>query len=181
MIFGLFSKRARAPDPVEALFARVAEASRQPWLYSRAGIPDSFEGRFESLALHAFIVLRRLRELPAPAGDVAQEFVDACFAYLELGFRQAGVSDIGVPKKMKKIAQSFYGRVQAYDAALDADPDGRAGLVEALRRNAAPGEGAVALADYVVSAGRAFAGRDLEVILGEAAPFPALARGEPEP
>ena len=39
---------------------------------------------------------------------------------------------------MKKIAQSFYGRVQAYeDGAGLADPDA---LVEALRRNASPDE-----------------------------------------
>jgi cytochrome b pre-mRNA-processing protein 3 len=77
-------------------------------------------------------VLRRLRELPAPAADLAQELVDACFAYLELGFRNGGISDIAVPKRMKKIAQSFFGRVQAYEAALVALGARRAG------RGAAP-------------------------------------------
>lgn len=176
MIFGLFNKREDRTAPVNALFARVAEASRNPALYLAGGIPDTFEGRFESLTLHAFLVLRRLRELPAPAAELAQEFVDACFAYLELGFRQGGISDVAVPKRMKKIGQSFYGRVQAYETALaDTEP---AALVEALRRNASPGEGAEVLAVYVRHALAQLAGHDLDGILGEGKLFPALAGEE---
>ncbi|MFJ5370886.1 ubiquinol-cytochrome C chaperone family protein, partial [Bosea sp. CER48] len=134
MIFGLFGKRDQRRAPVDALFARIAEASRQPALYLAGGIPDSFEGRFESLALHILLVLRRLRELPPPASDLAQDLVDTCFAYLELGFRNGGVSDVAVPKRMKKIGQMFYGRVQAYEAALAAP--GLDALAEALQRNA---------------------------------------------
>ena len=176
MMFGWFGKRDDRLAPVNALFARVAEASRRPALYLAGGIPDTFEGRFEALTLHAFLVMRRLRALPAPAADLAQEFVDACFAYLELGFRNGGISDIAVPKRMKKIGQSFYGRVGAYEAALDqAEP---AALVEALRRNASPGEGALVLADYMRRAGSHLAGLDLDAILAEETLFPAI-EGEP--
>jgi cytochrome b pre-mRNA-processing protein 3 len=172
VIFGLFGKRAERLAPVEALLGRVAAASRRPALYLEGEIPDTFEGRFESLALHAFLILRRLRELPAPAGDLAQDFVDACFSYLELGFRQGGISDIGVPKRMKKIAQSFYGRLNAYEKALAADDSEQ--LVDALRRNASPGEGAPALAAYVRRAQAALAGLDLDAILKQEALFPAF-------
>ena len=168
MIFRLFRRRDERLAPVKALLARVAEASRVPWLYAEAGIPDDFEGRFDSFALHAFLVLRRLRELPAPAADVAQDFVDQCFAYLEIGFRQNGVSDIAVPKKMKKVAQGFYGRVNAYEAALDSgDPEQ---LVAALARNAS-GSGARLLADYVERSRSRLAGADLDAILGDGALF----------
>lgn len=170
VIFGLFGKRAKRLEPVDALMARVAEASRQPALYLAGGIPDTFEGRFESLTLHAFLILRRLRELPAPAGELAQDFVDACFAYLELGFRQGGISDIAVPKRMKKIAQSFYGRIKAYEAALVAD-DPEA-MLEALRRNASPGEGARVLAHYVEQAREGLTRLDLDAILGQESLFP---------
>ena len=61
-MFGLFGKREARQAPVDTLFARIAEASRQPAFYLGGGIPDSFEGRFESLTLHIFLVLRRLRE-----------------------------------------------------------------------------------------------------------------------
>ncbi len=176
MMFGLFTRREDRLAPVKALFSRIAEASRRPELYLAGGIPDSFEGRFESLTLHMFLVLRRLRELPAPAADLAQDLVDACFAYLELGFRNGGISDIAVPKRMKKIAQSFYGRIQAYEAGLaDAPP---ASLVEALRRNASPGEGAALLADYLQRARDDLARRDLAALLGDSVLFPPVAGGE---
>lgn len=175
MIFGWFGKRAQRRAPVEALFGRIAEASRQPALYIEGGIPDSFEGRFESLTLHMFLVLRRLRELPPPAGDLSQELIDACFAYLELGFRNGGVSDVVVPKRMKKIGQMFYGRVQAYEAAFTASEAET--LIETLRRNASP-EGAPALAVYLRTAQAGLAALDLDALLQRELLFPAFASQE---
>ncbi len=189
-MFGLFGKREERLAPVAALFGRLAEASRQPALYLGGGIPDSFEGRFESLTLHVFLVLRRLRELPAPAEDVAQDLVDACFAYLDLGLRNGGTSDIAVPKRMKKIGQMFYGRVRAYEAALASGQTGE--LVDALRRNASTSqpsseqavvdqppvtplssEGAAWLAAYVLSTQAHLAGLDLDALLNSDPLFPA--------
>jgi cytochrome b pre-mRNA-processing protein 3 len=172
VIFGLFGKRSERLAPVNALLDRVASASRQPGLYLEGGIPDTFEGRFESLTLHVFLVLRRLRELPAPAADLAQDFVDACFAYLEFGFRQGGISDVTVPKRMKKIGQMFYGRLQAYEAGLVAtDP---AILEEALHRNTGSATGAQLLAIYARRGAQDFAGRDLDAILRQETLFPAF-------
>jgi cytochrome b pre-mRNA-processing protein 3 len=177
VIFGWFRKRAGRRAPADALFARIAEASRRPALYIDGGIPDSFEGRFESLALHMFLVLRRLRELPRPADGLAQDLTDACFDYLELGFRNGGVSDIAVPKRMKKIGQMFYGRLQAYGAAVS-EPE-PAALEEALRRNAAPSADAAVLADYLRTAQAQLAGYDLDLILKEATLFPIFCATEP--
>ncbi len=169
MIFGWFGKRAQRRAPVDALFGRVAEASRQPGLYLAGGIPDSFEGRFESLTLHMFLVLRRLRELPSPAGDLSQELIDACFSYLELGFRNGGVSDIAVPKRMKKIGQMFYGRIQAYEPAFaGSEPEA---LTEALHRNASQ-QGASAIATYLREAQAGLAALDLEALLHREPLFP---------
>jgi cytochrome b pre-mRNA-processing protein 3 len=176
VIFGLFGKRARRRSPVDTLFARVAEASRRPALYIEGGIPDSFEGRFESLTLHLLLVLRRLRELPPPAAELAQELVDACFAYLELGFRNGGVSDVAVPKKMKKIGQMFYGRLQAYEAALAAP--GLDALSQALGRNACAPQAAPALAAFVRAGQEVLAAADLEALLHREELFPALSISE---
>lgn len=175
-MFGLFRKREERLAPVNALFARVAEASRLPAIYLDGGVPDTFEGRFDSLSLHAFLVMRRLRALPAPADDLAQDFVDACFAYLELGLRNGGVSDVAVPKRMKKIAASFYGRVQAFEAALVADEP--QALVDALARNLGAGDGAVLLADYVRRAEAALGALDLDALLARPVLFPSIAAGE---
>ncbi len=132
MILSLFRKEPKA-EPILDLYGRVADASRAPWLYLDARVPDTVEGRIESLTLHALLVMRRLKALPPPASDAAQEFIDTLFAHIDHGLRELGVGDVGMPKRMKKIARSFYGRVQAYADPLDAaDIDG---LAEAFERN----------------------------------------------
>lgn len=133
MIFRLFGAR-RDTAPIERLYAHVVAAAREPALFVECHVPDTVIGRFESLALHMALTLRRLRELPAPANDVAQDLVDRFFADMDSSLRELGIGDLSVPKKIKKLAQDFYGRAGAYDAALA--PDAAPGaLREALARN----------------------------------------------
>lgn len=143
----MFKARRKVDAPL-LLLERVTVASRAPALYLEAGVPDTFEGRFECLTLHAFLVMRRLRELPDPAGEVAQEFVDHIFAHLDQGLRQSGIGDLGVPKRMKKMAQGFYGRIDAYDSAMEGGD--RAVLEAALRRNVTADADSAILAGYML-------------------------------
>lgn len=170
VIFGLFGKRPDRMAPVNALLARIVAASREPSLYLEGRVPDDFEGRFEALTLHVFLVLRRLRELPEPAAEVAQDLVDASFSYLELGFRQGGVGDVSVPKRMKKIGRSFYGRVGAYEEALASDEPGA--LAGALSRNVSPQADAEALARHARAVAAHLATLDLDGILAADPIFP---------
>lgn len=173
LIFGLFGRKRARMAPVNALLERIVDASREPALYLQGGVPDDFEGRFEALTLHLFLVLRRLRELPAPAADAAQDLIDASFAYLELGFRQGGISDVAVPKRMKKIGRSFYGRLLGYEEALAAENGGA--FSAALARNIAPGVDAAALARHVGAAAAVLAARSLDDILAADPLFPPFA------
>jgi cytochrome b pre-mRNA-processing protein 3 len=172
VIFGLFGRKRARMAPVNALLERIVGASREPALYLQGGIPDNFEGRFEALTLHLFLVLRRLRELPAPAADVAQDLIDASFAYLELGFRQGGISDVAVPKRMKKIGRSFYGRLSGYEEALASQEP--AAFEAALARNIAPGVAASALARHLSAAAAVLAARSLDDILAADPLFPSF-------
>jgi cytochrome b pre-mRNA-processing protein 3 len=162
VILNLFKTGPKRDAPL-VLLERVTAASRAPALYLEAGVPDTFEGRFECLTLHAFLVMRRLRELPGPAGEVAQEFVDHVFAHLDQGLRQSGIGDLGVPKRMKKMAQGFYGRIDAYDSAL-ADV-GNTGLEAALKRNIAPEADMAVLAGYVRDSWSELSSLDLDDLL----------------
>jgi len=125
-----FSKR---PDHLATLYGDIVATSRAPVAYLDYGVSDDFEGRFERLTLITTLVLRRLRALPAPAASIAQELVDRLFADLDDGLRRAGIGDLAVPKRMKKLAQGFYGRAEAYTAALDGADE--AALRLALSRN----------------------------------------------
>jgi len=42
------------------LYEQIVTAARQPVLYAKAGIPDTLEGRVESIALHTFLLFRRM-------------------------------------------------------------------------------------------------------------------------
>ncbi len=169
MMFGLFRKDPRRAV-IMALYTRVADASRAPFLYLDGSIPDTVEGRLESLTVHALLVMRRLKALPEPGPEVAQEYVDMLFTHVDHGLRELGVGDVVVPKRMKKIAQNFYGRVEAYADAMD-KADGE-GLAVALARNI-PGVASAGLAAYVMTSERHLGTMSLEDVLNRTDLFPA--------
>lgn len=175
-LFGL----APRPDPsiVDALYDRIVAAARQPAFYARWEVPDTPLGRFEMMALHMFLLLHRLRGAEGAPRDIAQQLTDDFFREVDHSIRELGVGDMGVPKRMKKLAGMFYGRVGAYQAALDAG-DG-AGLAAVLARNVRPGvetwPQARDLARYVIGARDALAGQALAEICAGRVAFPAAAQ-----
>jgi cytochrome b pre-mRNA-processing protein 3 len=170
VIFSLFRKDPRRTT-IAALYARIANASRTPGLYAALGIPDSLEGRFEALSLHMVLSLRALRELPPPADDVAKDLTDAFFRDMDASLREMGVGDTVVPKRMKKVAASFYGRAQSYDPALNAGDE--AALAAALGRNALGSDApAIALARYALAADKGLNAVTLDVLLEAGPVFP---------
>lgn len=167
---------------IEALHIRINAGARVPALYLDLAVPDTVEGRFEALCLHVVLVLRHLRRLPAPAADIAQDLVNSVFAQLDSSLRELGVGDMGVSKRMKKLAQAFYGRAAAYDAALDAGD--RDGLAAALARNVLARDepdAARGLAAYMAAADAGLAGTDLDALMatGPVLPDPAAFAGPP--
>ena len=169
MMFGLFRKDPRRAV-IMALYTRVADASRAPFLYVDATIPDTVEGRLEALTVHALLVMRRLKSLPEPGPEVAQEYVDVLFTHVDHGLRELGVGDVVVPKRMKKIAQNFYGRVEVYAEAIDrADAEA---LAVALARNI-PGVASARLAAYIMMGERHLGTMLLEDVLNRPDLFPA--------
>ncbi len=170
MIFRLFRRDPRRTT-IATLYKRIATASRAPGLYAALGIPDTVEGRFEALSLHMILVLRALRGLPAPADEVGKDLTDAFFRDMDASLREMGVGDTVVPKRMKKIAASFYGRAQAYDQPLNARDEN--GLAQALGRNAYGSDAPAApLARYALAADRGLGSLSLEALLETGPVFP---------
>jgi cytochrome b pre-mRNA-processing protein 3 len=128
----LFRRKDPRADFAAAVYARTAEQARAPQLFEACGIPDTLDGRFDALALHAALMIDRLRR--EPDGEaLAQDFFDAMFRHLDLTLRELGVQDLGVGRRIKIMAEGLQGRAFAYRTALagDASP-----LAEVLRRNA---------------------------------------------
>lgn len=130
----LFRRQKKpAVEFAAALYARTAERARAPELFERFGIPDTLDGRFDALSLHAWLTIDRLRL--EPDGEVlAQAFFDAMFSHLDQTLRQIGVQDLGVGRRIKIMAEGLHGRALAYRQALAGEGD--VTLAEALRRNA---------------------------------------------
>ena len=133
MVLGLFARSKPAPS-VQRLYGDIVAAARWPALYRTLGVPDTVMGRFDALVLHVALVLRRLKALPPPAADLAQEVVDRFFADLDTALREMGIGDVSVPKKVRALGEAFYGRAAAYDEALAEDAPADA-LERALARN----------------------------------------------
>ena len=171
MILNWFRKDPRRAA-IATLYQRIADASRNPGLYGALGIPDTLEGRFESVSLHTILVLRALRDLPPPADDVAKDLTDAFFQDIDASLREMGIGDTVVPKRMKKLAAAFYGRAHAYDEALTSVDE--PALAAALGRNAIGSEEpAHALARYTLAADRGLKATDLAALLADGHVFPA--------
>jgi cytochrome b pre-mRNA-processing protein 3 len=135
MIFGLFRGRRNA-SVIERLHGDIVAAAREPVLFTDYGIPDTIDGRFESIALHAALALRHLKELPAPGPEIAQDLADAIFRHFDIGLREMGVSDTGVSRRMRDLAEAFLGRANAYNEALtQPDMTRHVMLAAALARN----------------------------------------------
>ncbi len=64
---------------------------------------------------------------------LAQGLFDAFCRDMDHNLREMGISDQGVPKHMQRVGEAFYGRAQAYEAALGAPGEGA--LSDALARN----------------------------------------------
>jgi cytochrome b pre-mRNA-processing protein 3 len=128
----LFRRRKPEAEYIAAVYRSTAERARAPVLFEACGIPDTLDGRFDALALHAALMIDRLRREP-DGEELAQAFFDVMFYHLDLTLREIGVQDLGVGRRIKIMAEGLHGRALAYRAALAGGPTP---LTEVLRRNA---------------------------------------------
>ena len=174
-MFGLFSRKSNKPF-IDTLHGEIMAGVLHPQLYLSHGVPDTFEGRFEMLVLHGALTTHRIKQLPAPGPDLAQDLTDGIFQALDATLREMGVGDVTVPKKMKKHAESFAGRALSYFAALEAKDEGALRL--ALARNVYGDEARAAspeagrLAAYVRAIEARLASYDLDHFLSGKVGYP---------
>ena len=122
----------RSTTSERSCYEAIVAAARHPVFYADWGVADTLDGRFDMISLHAFLVLDRLK---GEQQAFRQALVDELFADMDRSLREMGVGDLSVGKKVRKMAEVFYGRVAAYDLALG----GAEGALEAaIARNVFP-------------------------------------------
>jgi cytochrome b pre-mRNA-processing protein 3 len=148
----LWTKRSPRAATIRSLYGVIVAQARRPAFYGDYGVADTPAGRFDMIVLHLVLVVRRLRGEPAPIRALGQGVFDLFCRDMDHSFREMGIGDLAVPKHMRRVVEAFYGRVAAYDRAIEeADEDE---LAAALARNilpesAAPSACAKRLARYV--------------------------------
>lgn len=162
-------RRKRHRRAGRTLYGAAVAAARDPWFYAELGVPDTLDGRFDLVGIHAYLLVRRLSRDAPPGPALAQAVFDAMFSDMDLNLREIGVSDLAVGKRMRDMWEAFHGRAAAYGKAMEADD--RAALAAAVSRNVwrlpqdVPSPpGADALAGQIMIEAEALAGQDLAAL-----------------
>jgi hypothetical protein len=96
------------------LYQQIVAWARHPYFYTDLAIVDHVLTRFELLSLHLGLLMRRFSQERALCQSLADSLVwdlDACL-------RDLTINDWRVGREVKRLAQAFYGRLQALDLAL---------------------------------------------------------------
>src|SRR5438034_256350 len=116
-MFSLF-RRNPLQHAAELAYRRIVEQARQPGFFNANGVPDTLDGRFELICLHAFLFLHRLKREAPPAERLGQRLFDTMFADFDRSLREMGTGDLIVGREVKRMAQAFFGRIDAYERGL---------------------------------------------------------------
>ncbi len=173
MILARF-RRDNSARTINALYGAIVAQSRACVFYREYGVPDTVDGRFDLLVLHLVLLLRRLARNGEAGRAIGQQVFDAFCRDLDANLREMGIGDFVVPKRMRRFAEAFYGRQEAYLDALAAGD--RQAFEEALARNIFQGgaaAGAVRLASYAHAALDAFDAQDDEALIRGEVAFPS--------
>jgi cytochrome b pre-mRNA-processing protein 3 len=175
MILSLFRKNT-ATEPVYAVYSAIVAQSRQPRFYADWLVPDTVTGRFDMISLHMCLLFRRLRAETGPQKEFSQAVFDLFFKDMDRSLREMGVGDLGVPKRIQKMGNIFFGLLAAMNEAMDRN-DVEA-LDAVLARNVYDGvEGphSRALAQYLIAEDRLLASQPSSLITAGDLRFEAAA------
>jgi len=130
VIFRRFLEPDKSVLSARRLYDGLVVRAREPVFHREFGVPDTIDGRFDLLALHAFAVLDALKSAGPAGAKLGAELASVIFTGFDEALRELGVGDMGISRRMKALAGAFYGRLEAYGGA-----DSVPALSEAIARN----------------------------------------------
>jgi cytochrome b pre-mRNA-processing protein 3 len=182
-LFGRPRRRENTHGAARQLYLAAVAQSRAPAFFGPGRVADTVEGRFEALCLHGFLVLHRLKAEGDAGRDLAQAYFDTMFEDMDRNLREIGIGDLAVGKRIKLLAENFYGRIKTYEDGLVADT-----LPAAITRNlltesaAGPASAtpyAEVIADYVRREVAGLARQPIEALASGRIAFGAPPEGRP--
>ena len=166
MLQNLFRTRPRERLG-QSLYEAVVRQARTPAFYTRFGVADRIDARFELYTLHVLLLVMRLRDEGERGAEAGQDLFNTYVSALDHALRELGVGDVSVGKKMRKLGEAVYGRMLGYQRALEAsDREALGGLLaRAVYGDEARTVEAARLADYAFSTHLALSDQRLDDIL----------------
>ena len=134
-MFDFLFANKRLGNSADKLFSAIIKQSRVSIFYSEYDVEDSLDGRFDLLALHMAFILNKLdqHDDAKDGGQIGRNLQEIMFDNLDLTLREIGVGDLGVGKKIKIMAEAFYGRMSIYKQLFNTFDLKK--MAEALHRN----------------------------------------------
>lgn len=175
MLTDWLNRRKARKDAAMKLYNAVVAQSRLPVFYDRFGIADTFDGRFDLIILHVFLMVNRLGELGPGGRRLSQALFDRMFKTMEPSLREMGIGDLGIPKHMKKMMKAFNGRLHIYHDAFENGADLQCAIARNLYRTDTLSNDSAQMARYALAARDAFAAVSLNDFLNGAVSFPDVA------
>jgi cytochrome b pre-mRNA-processing protein 3 len=140
------------PPPVQTLYLALMARARAPAFFEEWSVPDTIDGRFDLVALHAFLLFDALRGYGPAAAEMGSKLADAIFTGFDEALRELGISDFGMSRRIRNMADAFYGRIDSYGCASSPGEMAAALQRNLYRGNAATGREAEGIASYMISA-----------------------------
>ena len=167
-------RRASQSGKIDALYGMIVAQARKPEFYRDYGVPDTVDGRLDMILLHLVLVLRQITKAHGALPPAGQRLFDRFLQDMDANFREMGVGDLTVPKRMQKVGEAYYGRSKVYESGL-AD-DNPAALEAAVARNVfgapEPTLGAQRLAAYMREAATRLEQQNADAITSAEFEFP---------
>ncbi|MGI9356465.1 MAG: ubiquinol-cytochrome C chaperone family protein [Rhizobiaceae bacterium] len=183
-LFGGVIRRKKRLEHAHFLYGVVVASARNPDLFRNFDIPDTFDGRFEMLATHLYVLNDRLRQDGDEGRALSQEIIDFFIADMDVALREAAVGDQVVPKRLAKMTRVVHGRAAAYDRARIGESDVQKEMAAIVARNVfngrVPRQAEFAMANWMLEQIASLAKRPLDRILAGSDLFGRISTSETE-
>lgn len=133
-----FKRRQALKAATKTAYGGLMRAALAPRYFAAGDVADTFEGRAQMVTLHAALVMARLRAIESDRGRKLAEAVNAkVLDGFDAAFREDGVGDSSIARKVRKLAEGHYGLGKAVTEALAMDDRQaqEAALSDVLKRN----------------------------------------------
>ncbi|MFN7056758.1 ubiquinol-cytochrome C chaperone family protein [Hyphomonas sp.] len=132
-----FRRRAAVSAAAAEAAARAFRQAREPDWYLKHAVPDTFEGRARLVTLFSALAIARLARIGGrDAAELSSRLNQRILDGFDAAFREKGVGDASIARKVRKLAEGHSGIGRAVVAALaEADGPDSGALAAIVHRN----------------------------------------------